>query len=328
MIGRITSYNSGTGALEANITIIGGSGTISDWTIELGSGAGTSGTSGTSGTIGPEGPIGPAGADGTSGTNGTSGTDGTSGTSGTDGTSGTSPEAQYSGSYSGSFEGDGSLLTGLPAGGVSTTYSPTVRYEALDNGNNGADGRVEILSTGTVYGGLTWSRSSTTLIITSENHGLSTGDYIVIQNMHVAYLYVSVTATDSNTLTCTVAATGGTSGEAGAYVPAFDATSFSQNGVTIGAPATGNCQVNSIQITTPTKTNSNFNLVMPSSISNGAGGNNSLYYQNPPLIQAWALSNGNQNTSAVITLNTSDNFNQFEVGGLASLVKSLIRLTF
>ena len=67
---------------------------------------------------------------------------------------------------------------------------------------------------------------------------------------------------------------------------------------------------------------------MPSSISNGAGGNSSLYYQNPPLIQVWALSNGNQNTSAVITLNTSTNFNQFEVGGIASLVKSLIRLTF
>ena len=166
------------------------------------------------------------------------------------------------------------------------------------------------------------------MTITSENHGLLTGDYIVIQNMHVAYLYVSVTATNSNTLTCTVTATGGTSGDAGAYVPAFDATSYSQNGVTIGAPNNGNCQVNSIQITTPTKTNSNFNLIMPTSISNGAGGNSSLYYQVPPIIQAWALSNGNQNTSAVITLNTSNNFNQFEVGGLASLVKSLIRLTF
>jgi len=146
--------------------------------------------------------------------------------------------------------------------------------------------------------------------------------------MHVVYLYASVTATDSDTLTVTVSDTGGTSGDAGAYVPAFKATSYTENGVTISSPNTGNCQVNSIQVTTPTKTNSNFTFTMPSSISNGAGGNTSLYYQNPPLIQVWGLNNGNQNTSAVISLNTSTNFNQFEVGGLASLVKSLIRVTF
>ena len=217
-------------------------------------------------------------------------------------------------------------LTGLVAG-ISTVYNTQIRYEALDNGNSGADGRVEILSTGTVYGGLTWSRSSTTLTITKEGHGLSTGDYIVIRNMSSDYTYVSVTALE-DTLTCTVANSGGTSGTEGAYIPAFKATSYSENGVTISSPNTGNCQVDSIQVTTPTKTNSNFNMIMPSSISNGAGGNNSLYYQNPPLVQVWALNNGNQNTTAVITLNTSNNFNQFEVGGLASLVKSLIRLTF
>ncbi len=146
--------------------------------------------------------------------------------------------------------------------------------------------------------------------------------------MHVTYLYASVTASDSDTLTVTVSDTGGTSGSAGAYVPAFKASSYTQNGVTITSPGTGNCQINSIQVTTPTKTNSNFTYTLPTSISNGAGGNSSLYYQNPPIIQVWALSNGAQNTSAVITLNTSSNFNQFQVGGLASLVKSLIRVTF
>jgi hypothetical protein len=232
-----------------------------------------------------------------------------------------------SGSFSGSFEGDGSLLTGLSAG-VSTTFSPTVRYVAHDEGSSRSDGGVEILSTGTVYGGLTWSRSSTTLTITSEGHGLSTGDYIVIQNMSTAYAYVSVTATDSDTLTCTVADSGGTSGDAGAYIPAFEVTSFDQDIITIASPSTGNCQVNSVQITTPTKTNSTLTVTMPTSISNGAGGNSSLYNQIPPVIQGWRLNNGTQNTSIAITLNTSTDYNQFDIGGLVSLVKNMIRLQF
>ena len=67
---------------------------------------------------------------------------------------------------------------------------------------------------------------------------------------------------------------------------------------------------------------------MPTSRTNGAGANGTLYTQNPPIIQAWALNNGNQNTSAVITLNTSSNFNVFQVGGLSALIKSMIKVTF
>ena len=103
---------------------------------------------------------------------------------------------------------------------------------------------------------------------------------------------------------------------------------FSQAGATITSPSVGNAQLISAKITTPTLTGTTFDFTMPTSRTNGAGVNGSLYNQNPPIIQAWALSNGNQNTSAVISLNTSTNFNQFEVGGLASLVKSLIRVTF
>ncbi len=51
MHGKVTSYNSGTGALEANITTVGGSGTISSWNVKLEPAPGTSGTSGTSGGI-------------------------------------------------------------------------------------------------------------------------------------------------------------------------------------------------------------------------------------------------------------------------------------
>ena len=94
------------------------------------------------------------------------------------------------------------------------------------------------------------------------------------------------------------------------------------------SPSAGDAQIISAKITTPTKTTTTFDFTMPTSRTNGAGANGTLYSQNPPIIQAWALNNGNQNTSAVITLNTSSNFNVFQVGGLGSLIKSMIKVTF
>ena len=180
-----------------------------------------------------------------------------------------------------------------------------------------------------MFGGLTWTRSTTTLSISSSAHGLSNGDYLVIQNMNQDYLYASASAVGTNTFQVTgVANSGATSGKKGAYIPAFKVSSFTQAGATISAPSAGNVQLISAKVTTPTKTTTTFDFTMPTSRENGAGANGSLYSQNPPIIQAWALSNGNQNTSAVITLNTSSNFNVFQVGGLASLIKSMIKVTF
>ena len=146
--------------------------------------------------------------------------------------------------------------------------------------------------------------------------------------MNTDYTYLTVTATDANTLTCTVANSGGTSGSAGAYIPAFKASSFTEAGVTIASPNAGNCQINSINIVTGSKSTSTFLLILPASISNGAGANSSLVNQNPPISQAFKLSDGAQNTSAVVTLNTSSNFNRFSISGLTTLVNNMIRVTF
>jgi len=233
-----------------------------------------------------------------------------------------------SGSFSGSFEGDGSNLTGLSAG-ITEIFNGQVRYVAHDEGSSRSDGGVEIASTATMYGGLSWTRSSTTLSITSTAHGLSSGDYVVVRNMSSDYLYLSASNVTTNAFDLTgVANSGDTSGTEGAYVPAFKVSSFDENGITIEAPTVGTAQVNSVQITTPTKTNTTLTVTMPTSISNGAGGNSSLYNQIPPVIQGWRLSNGQQNTSVAVTLNTSTDFNQFDIGGLASLVKNMIRLQF
>jgi hypothetical protein len=107
-VSMVTSYDSGTGILVFGApSETTGTGTFSDWTINLngaagGNGtagtsgsAGTSGQSGTSGVAGTSGSAGTSGASGTNGSSGTSASSGTAGVAGTAGTSGTSPSFPY-----------------------------------------------------------------------------------------------------------------------------------------------------------------------------------------------------------------------------------------
>ena len=80
MIGTVTSYNSGTGALVVNVNTTVGAGTFSSWGVNLAGAAGGNGSAGTSGS---------SGSSGSSGANGSSGTSGSSGSSGTSGTNAT-----------------------------------------------------------------------------------------------------------------------------------------------------------------------------------------------------------------------------------------------
>jgi hypothetical protein len=85
-VSMVISYDSGTGILVFGApSEVTGSGTYSDWTVNLNGAAGGDGSSGTSGSAGTSG----AGTSGTSGVAGTSGSSGTSGASGTNGSSGT-----------------------------------------------------------------------------------------------------------------------------------------------------------------------------------------------------------------------------------------------
>ena len=97
-VSMIVSYDSGTGVLVFGApSETTGTGTYSDWTVNLNGAAGgngssgTSGSAGTAGTSGSSGVAGTSGSSGTSGANGSSGTAGITGTAGTSGSSGTSP---------------------------------------------------------------------------------------------------------------------------------------------------------------------------------------------------------------------------------------------
>ena len=208
---------------------------------------------------------------------------------------------------------------------TATTLKPNdnIRYEAYNSTQI-----VEILSTGTIYSGLDWTRSSTTLTITSPSHGLSNGDYVVIRNMSEDYSYLAVSNAATDTFDVTVADSGDTEGSLGAYIPAAKATSVTEAGATIVSPTVGNIQIQSIKVATGVKSTTGFALTMPASIDNGAGANSSLTNQNPPLLSAYRLDTGGFNASATIILNTASNFNVFNVSNLVNLKNNLIRFTF
>jgi len=177
------------------------------------------------------------------------------------------------------------------------------------------------MSTGNLYSGLTWSRSTTTLTITSTAHGLLVGDYVVIRNMSEDYSYLEIqTVADVNTFTLTVANSGGSAGTDGAYIPAASVSGVGEAAATVATPTAGNIQINSIVATTGgTTVGTNFALTMPNSISNGSGDNNSVTDQNPPIVGVFNLATGGYVAGASsVTINTSANFNEYTVGNLQS----------
>ena len=200
-----------------------------------------------------------------------------------------------------------------------------VRYVAstLSSGRE-----IVMMSSGDLFSGKTYSSVGTTVTVTSTSHGLTTGDYVVIRGGTDSYLYAEVTVTNSNEFTF-VSGTSGASGSDLAYIPAFGISSYTESGATVNAPSAGNCQVHSMTATTGTTTSSTFALVVPTSINNGAGDNNSATDQNPPIVQVWKLSDGGYNASGKIgTISTSGTFNTYTVTAINTFVNNIIRLQF
>ena len=82
MEGIVTSYNANTGVLNANITSIVGSGTYTDWDVNIAGAPGPAGDDGAQGVTGPTGPAGAAGPAGPAGNTGATGPTGAEGPAG------------------------------------------------------------------------------------------------------------------------------------------------------------------------------------------------------------------------------------------------------
>ena len=137
-VSMVVSYDSGTGILVFGApSETTGSGTFSDWTVNLNGAAGGDGSSGTSGSSGVSGTAGTSGAAGTSGSAGTSGASGTNGSSGTAGVSGTAGTAGLTGTAGTS--GANGAVGGYLGSFYDTTNQTGVAGSVLTMGLNNSD---------------------------------------------------------------------------------------------------------------------------------------------------------------------------------------------
>ena len=87
------------------------------------------------------------------------------------------------------------------------------------------------------------------------------------------YTYVSITSTGTNTFTATVANSGGSTGAAGAYIPAVKATvtgTSSVTAVTLASPTKGDIRINNYLQHSSAQEDPT-TLTLPTSVTNGVG---------------------------------------------------------
>jgi hypothetical protein len=327
-----TSGTSGANGTSGSSGATGTSGT-SGATGATGS-SGTSGTSApgiTSGTSGATGTSGTSGANGSSGSSGTPGTPGSSGTSGANGSSGSSGAVGSSGT-SGATGTAGTSGTSAGGGGSSISYNNVSRYFVTGSGNFGTgDGpNMFAVSSATVYTGLSWTRSTTSLTIATTTATFSVGDCVVIRNANADNFYTTVTSVSAGvSFTVTTADSGGTSGAEAAYSAAIRTTAFTAGAanVTITCPSGADVQILGLLIQTGDRANNGaVAITMPQSLTNGAGTDNAFGNQYFPVFRV--QSNSGTVTAATMTVATASNFNIFTLAGMSSTPSQLLRLTF
>jgi len=224
-----------------------------------------------------------------------------------------------------------SIGNNIEAASETGWYNNVIRYEVA----SGSD-RAQLLSSGDLISGKSWTRSGSTISISSQGHGLASGDFIVVRNMGATdYLYCEISNVSSNAFDITDAVNSGdVSGAAGAYIPAFSVptlygvVSYGVNEITVEAPASGNCQLISMGIYIDFSDAWKILFNLPTNtISNGAGHNSTtdISIWNPPIVAVYNL---NTNTA----LNASDfvlsNWQAFFAGGIDTWEPIYINVSF
>ena len=202
-----------------------------------------------------------------------------------------------------------SIGNNIEAASETGRYNNVIRYEVT----SGSD-RAQLLSSGNLISGKSWTRSGSTISISSQGHGLASGDFIVVRNMGATdYLYCEISNVSSNAFDITDAVNSGdVSGAAGAYIPAFSVptlygvVSSGVNEITVEAPATGNCQLISMGIYIDFSDVAKILLNLPTNaISNGAGHNSTtdISLWNPPYMTAYDLNTNTRLGAADFAMN-------------------------
>ena len=222
-------------------------------------------------------------------------------------------------------------------GGSSTEFNNISRYEAVSTSGQ----TVWISSSSTVLTGLTWSRSGTTLTITSSGHGRSNGDVVIVRNASQDNFAAAVTVIDGNNFSVTCSNSGGTSGSAAAYSLGF---TYAHNSSTPGqitsgtltAPGGGDVVLIGLHIylAASQRQTTTYDVILPQSATNGAGLNDSVNDLNVPVVVVRQMNNGTSTVMTSVGFSLANalggsNYNDFQLAALGATTTPLsIHLSF
>lgn len=203
-------------------------------------------------------------------------------------------------------------------------YNTVSRYQLI--GSSGEE--VWCVSSSTVFTGLTWSRSSTTLTIYSTNHGHASSDRVIIRNTNVDYQEGLIVSTATNSFTFTTTDTGDISGSYGAYSLGFTYAHVGspKTGGTLSAPSGthADCQLISLRIRTGGRSGTTYVLTVPEDAVNGCGANTSLGDCYMPDFNVRADSDSLSAIAATMVVNNgATGYEVFTFGALGALSRFL-----
>jgi len=167
-------------------------------------------------------------------------------------------------------------VTGLSGTGTTFSFNPVCRYEV----SNTSGYETWLVSSSTVYHGLMWDRTGTTLNLYRESHGHAAGNRIIARNINLDYQTALIDSTTADSFSITTTDTSATSGSLGAYSLGFTFAydGYPSSGGTVSAPSGDHAdsQLISMSLRTGIRTSTIFDLEVPASAINGAGANTNL----------------------------------------------------
>jgi len=212
-------------------------------------------------------------------------------------------------------------------GGITTVFGVVNRYQA----DSQLNAEVWVTSTSVLYNNLAWSRSGTTLTVTNPSHGHSLGNAVILRNTNTDYIYAIITNVTTNTFDITVANTGPASGSAARYSLGFTyAHNIGGTGGNLFAPTGGEVQLISMRIRTGERAGTTYDVVVPASVTNGAGQNTSPADVNIPSFSVRADSDTLAAIAGTIAVNQLGlGYSTFTIGNLgAGTLSRFILLQF
>jgi collagen type VII alpha len=216
--------------------------------------------------------------------------------------------------------------TGIQASNTQLLFNPISRYVGVDT--TGAE--VWLVSSGTIYHGLDWTRSSTALTVNRNGHGHIAGNRVIVRNTNTDFQTTTIDSTTSSSFTLTTVASGDTSGNYGAYSLGF---TYAHDGIpssigTITAPSGDHpdCQLISARIRTGARVGTTYALQVPASAVNGAGANTNLGNCYVPDFNVRWDTDTLTAIGATMTTNILGSYSTFEFGNLGTGALSRIIL--